>query len=341
MNAWMGGARGLALFLSGFTLLNIAGELRITGFDANLWWIDLRDFFPAPVSSAPLSSGPHWLSCLSLSCVAFVIAAAAIRPQTSLFRARLTQSVLGLLLLATLRNCLSFWQLIQQGEIVTECPFPFSGLVSLMLTALIVSPWFGPRPQFWTRSASALACFTMISCAVLCPVAQMFCFGRTDYRRPADIAVVFGAKVFADGSPSLVLWDRVQTGCELYHQGLVRKLVLSGGPGSGPIDEPDAMARIARESGIPETDLILDRQGLNTQATVEHTVELARHAGWRRILAVSHAYHLPRIKLTFHRAECEVYTVPARESRQLKFIAWYMTREVAALWSYYLQPLRP
>lgn len=341
MTTWTGGARGLALFLSGFTLLNVAGELRVPGFDANMWWIDLRAVFPPAARTPHLQLGPHWPSCIALALAAGVIAAAALRPQTGLFRARLTQLVLGLLLLITTHNCVRFWQLVAGGEIVTDCAFPFSGLVGLMLIALIVTPWFGTHPRLWTRPAIGLAALTVAGCVVLCPVAQMFCFGRTDYRRPADVAVVFGAKVFADGTPSLVLWDRVQTGCELYHQGLVRKLVLSGGPSSGPVDETEAMVRIATESGIPESDLIRDPQGLNTQATVAHTVELARRSGWQRILAVSHAYHLPRIKLTFHRANCEVYTVPARESRQLKFIAWYMTREVAALWAYYLQPLRP
>ncbi|MCX6924395.1 MAG: hypothetical protein NT154_14455, partial [Verrucomicrobia bacterium] len=40
----------LALFLGGFTLLNILGGLRSAHFDANLWWIDLRAFPPALVT---------------------------------------------------------------------------------------------------------------------------------------------------------------------------------------------------------------------------------------------------------------------------------------------------
>lgn len=35
-------SRALALFLGGFSLLNLAGELRFPGFDANHWWIDFR-----------------------------------------------------------------------------------------------------------------------------------------------------------------------------------------------------------------------------------------------------------------------------------------------------------
>lgn len=35
-------ARGLALFLGGFTLLNLLAGLHASHFDGNLWWIDLR-----------------------------------------------------------------------------------------------------------------------------------------------------------------------------------------------------------------------------------------------------------------------------------------------------------
>jgi len=58
-----------------------------------------------------------------------------------------------------------------------------------------------------------------VLCAVIFPVAQMICFGLTDYRRPADAIVVFGAGISPDGTPSLALCDRVRTGCLLYKQG--------------------------------------------------------------------------------------------------------------------------
>jgi hypothetical protein len=44
---WNALPRGLALFVGGFALLNLLGGLRRAGFDANLWWIDLRFVPPA------------------------------------------------------------------------------------------------------------------------------------------------------------------------------------------------------------------------------------------------------------------------------------------------------
>jgi uncharacterized SAM-binding protein YcdF (DUF218 family) len=58
-----------------------------------------------------------------------------------------------------------------------------------------------------------------------------------------------------------------------------------------------------------------------------------------RVLAVSHFYHLPRVKLSYQRAGREVYTVPAKETYLLRQMPYNMAREVAALWVYYLQPL--
>ena len=57
------------------------------------------------------------------------------------------------------------------------------------------------------------------------------------------------------------------------------------------------------------------------------------------MLAVSHFYHLPRIKLTYQREGIDVYTVPAKETYMLRQTPYSVAREVLALWVYYLRPL--
>lgn len=75
----------------------------------------------------------------------------------------------------------------------------------------------------------------IVAASVLFPLAQMYCLGRTDYRRPADVIVVFGCLVRADGTPLMPLADRVRTGVELYQAGLANRLIFSGGPGEGQL----------------------------------------------------------------------------------------------------------
>ncbi|HWW02814.1 MAG TPA: YdcF family protein [Candidatus Acidoferrum sp.] len=154
---------------------------------------------------------------------------------------------------------------------------------------------------------------------------------------PSPREIVFGARVYADGHPSVALADRVRTACELYRQGLTRKLIFSGGPGDGAIHETESMRRMAIGLGVRPEDILTDREGLSTQATVRNTKRLLRETGSSRVLVVSHFFHLPRIKLAFQRAGIEVYTVPARESYVLRQLPFNMAREVAALWVYYVK----
>ncbi len=316
-------ARGLALFLGAFSLLNLVGEIRWRGFDASLWWIDLR---PLPVELARFLLGGG----------ALILLAFALRPNAGRMRRLATAGLAGIFGVVCILDAARFWMLLGRGEIKSSFAVPVSLVMAAALGVVALSPLrcAGPRPA--RRSWIGVA-LVAIGAAVGFPLAQMACFGHTDYRRPADVAVVFGARVYADGRPSSALADRVSMGVELYRAGLVRTLIFSGGPGEGAIDETQAMRIQALAMGVAEGDILLDPQGVNTAATVRNTCEILRERGWRRVMAVSHAYHLPRVKMTYARAGVEVFTVPVKEP--LRGTPRFAAREVLALWAYYLAPL--
>ncbi|MBI5761770.1 MAG: YdcF family protein [Planctomycetales bacterium] len=334
MSRWLPTARALAIFLGGFSLLNLVGELRATGFDANLWWIDFR----------PL---PAWLSRLALGVSGFTLLAFAVRPEMVRWRRAITLGVIAALLAVTLGNAGRFWWLLARGEVTTACPVPFSLLVSAALGIVLYVGWsLLPVRRLKSDGRARVTILrwfvffaTLGACLVGFPVAQMFCFGLTDYRRPADAIVVLGAKAYADGTPSQALADRVRTGCQLYHAGLAPRIVFSGGPGDGDVHETESMRRFARSLGVPDDAILLDPRGWNTRLTAEHSSKLLDEHGARRVLVVSHFYHLPRIKLAFQREGRDVFTVPAEQTEPLVGLPRYMLREVAALWVYYLAPL--
>ncbi len=314
--------RGMALFLGAFALMNVLGELCRSGFDANIWWVDLR----------PL---PGWTSRVVLGVAGAVLVGYAVRAKMGRWRQRLSLGAVVMVLGVTLWNAGTFYVLMWQGSLRTGFPIAFS---ILMCVAAALVLWGMVRNEGGRLGMRGWAVVLTAAgvCAVGFPLGQMMCFGMTDYARPADAAVVFGAQVKEDGSLSEALEDRVRTACELYEDGVVRTVILSGGPGQGAIHETEGMRRYALAHGVPEEAIVCDRGGLNTQATVVNTTELLKTMGCRRVLAVSHFYHLPRIKMTYARAGLEVYTVPARERRRLRHLGAYMVREVAALWVYYL-----
>jgi vancomycin permeability regulator SanA len=321
--------RSLALFVGLFSLLNLAGDLAKPGFDANVWWIDLR----------PLSAGAGRIV-LAMSGVLLTVFGIRRNPgrifrTTALF-------VTGGLSIAAIWNVAHFYLLMARGAVHRGFPLPFSFFVCLALA------WIMAALVATSRSTSAItSCkwrgaamvVTWLVCLVGMPLAQMVCFGRTDYRRPADAVVVFGAKAFASGNPSPPLEERVRTACDLYHAGLAPLVIFSGGPGAGEVHETEAMRRLALQLGVPGEAMILDRHGVNTQATVANTVQICERLQFRKVLAVSHFYHLPRVKLAYRRAGREVFTVPAQSRYWLRGLPQYLLREVAAQWAYYVQPL--
>lgn len=320
-------ARGLTLFIGGFSLLNVFGELRYSGFDANLWWIDLR----------PLDKG---LSAGFLAVASLLLIAYGIRPPRGPIRRAVTGAAVAILLAVAAMNTLVFHLLASKGAIGAGCPVAFSLFVAAGLMIVLAGTWTDPLPTATRRCTEGLVVgLVLATCTVAFPLGQMFCFGMTDYRRPADVVVVFGARVYADGSLSQALGDRVRTACTLYRNGLVRRVVVSGGPGDGEVHETEAMRRMALHLGVPDADILVDDRGLSTQATVRNTCGIFTAQGLTRVLVVSHFYHLPRIKLAYQRQGREVYTVPARRTRPLTALPLYMAREVAALGLYYLRPL--
>jgi uncharacterized SAM-binding protein YcdF (DUF218 family) len=309
-------ARGLAGFLGMFTLVGLVGRLGRPGFDANLWWLDLRAL-PEPLALV----GQFVLGALLL--------AWAVSPSTGTGRHLLTQGAIAGALPVLALNALTVAGLFLVGSVSAGFPLPASVLFGAGLFFILrqVGPATVVRPD---RPALAV---TLFGCFCLFPLIQVLCFGRTDYRRPADAAVVLGARVYADGRLSDAVADRVRTAVELYRQGWVRELVMSGGPGDGAIHETAAMRAEAMRGGVPASTIRCDLNGLSTAHTVRNTA--GEFAG-RRLLAVSEYYHLPRIKLAYARAGLDVFTVPAaardwRRTWDLRSVL----REVPAFWLYY------
>lgn len=317
------GLRALALFLGGFTSLSLLAQQRCASLQPNLWWIDLRGL-------------PDWLAALLLSLAAVLFLALGLMTDYGPKQRWLTAGVCLSLLLMAVANVFQFFAIAMSNAITVGMPVPFSLLVVAGLSSLLWLLFAKPQPSSkWLRGFSVSV--AIVACGIGFPLAQMLCFGRTDYRRPADAIVVFGCRVYSDGQPSLALADRVRTGCELFREGLAPQIVFSGGPGDGDIHETAAMRLMALELGVPDAAIVLDPQGLSTWATVQNTSPMFAASSARRVLAVSHFYHLPRVKLTYQSRGWDVFTVPARETRSIHQLPFNMAREVLAFWAYFLR----
>lgn len=125
--------------------------------------------------------------------------------------------------------------------------------------------------------------------------------GLTDSGKTADVAVILGNKINEDGTLSERLESRLQCGLALYRHGRVRRLLVSGGLGQEGFLEGEKMKAYLLAHAVPDSLIIVDNYGNNTQATVINTLRLRDSLHYQSLLLVSQYYHLTRTKMLFRK----------------------------------------
>ena len=133
---------------------------------------------------------------------------------------------------------------------------------------------------------------------VVLHVVYMTVDGLSGYTGSADMAVVLGNRVDADGSLSPVLKGRVDRALALYQQGRVARIMVSGGLGlqAGHYPEGKAMKQYLVARGVPADRIIEDNHGENTYLTAKDFLPVADSLHVHSIIAVSSFYHITRTK---------------------------------------------
>ena len=149
-----------------------------------------------------------------------------------------------------------------------------------------------------------------------------------------DVAIVFGAGLWRDGSPTPVLQDRIETAATLYDSGKVKKLLMSGDNRVQNYNEPGAMQAYAIELGIPDEDIVLDYAGQRTYDTCYRAREIFQID---EVILVTQSFHLPRAIYTCNSLGIKATGVPAnnRQYRRGSTIFWNLREipaTIVALW---------
>lgn len=123
-----------------------------------------------------------------------------------------------------------------------------------------------------------------------------------------DCILVLGCLVRQDGSPSLMLGDRLETGMELYEKGVAPKLLMSGDHGQKGYNEVGAMKDWAIDRGAESEDVFMDHAGFSTYESMYRAKEIF---GVKKAVIVSQEYHLYRAVYIARALGIEAYGVPA------------------------------
>ncbi len=107
----------------------------------------------------------------------------------------------------------------------------------------------------------------------------------------AQVALVLGAGLNADGRPSGMLEDRLRAAAALYRDGRVDRILASGDHGRPGYDEPDAMRRELVRLGVPDSDVFTDHAGF---ATLDSVVRAKKVFNVSSAIVVTQGFHLSR-----------------------------------------------
>jgi uncharacterized SAM-binding protein YcdF (DUF218 family) len=144
-----------------------------------------------------------------------------------------------------------------------------------------------------------------------------------------DAAIVLGGGIdpaASKGSGETELnaaGDRILAGYALFRAGQVRNLLLSaGGPDASEPVEADWGAATWRRLGVPADRVFLERESRNTRENAERSARIVKERGWRSLLLVTSAMHMPRAEATFRKAGLEVDVLPVDRRHGPKDASW-------------------
>lgn len=144
--------------------------------------------------------------------------------------------------------------------------------------------------------------------------------------KDVDCILVLGAGVREDGTPSLMLNDRLELGIALYQSGASQKLLMSGDHGRKDYDEVNTMKSYALKQGITSEDVFMDHAGFSTYESIYRAKEIFQA---KKIIIVSQEYHLYRALYIADKFGIEAYGVAA-EGEEYRGQAYREFREVLA-----------
>ena len=143
---------------------------------------------------------------------------------------------------------------------------------------------------------------------------------------PVDCALVLGAGLREDGTPSDVLRDRLDEALLLYRMGRVPRILVSGDHRTSAYDEPNAMRVYLEANGVPAEAVFMDHAGLDTYSSMWR----ARHVfGAQRIVVVTQRFHLARAVWCARALGMEAEG-SAADRHLYRGIAWLQVREVVS-----------
>lgn len=142
----------------------------------------------------------------------------------------------------------------------------------------------------------------------------------------ADCILVLGAGVKPDGTPSLMLTDRLNRALELYEAGVADRFLMTGDHGRENYNEVQAMKDYVMAAGVPEDKIFMDHAGFSTYESMYRARDVfdVEHP-----VIVTQPYHSYRAVYAARKLGLDACAAPNKRDKYTK--SWiFGLREIAA-----------
>lgn len=156
----------------------------------------------------------------------------------------------------------------------------------------------------------------LIAVAVLWTTALLavLAAGAWPQLRRADAILVLGAAQY-NGRPSPVLKARLDHALDLYQRGYAERLIFTGGVGQGDtLSEGEVSRRYAVDAGVPDSVILVERQGATSAESMGYAAALMRANDLRSALVVSDSYHMMRLDVLARRSGIRPWRAPTPDA---------------------------
>lgn len=171
------------------------------------------------------------------------------------------------------------------------------------------------RNRSWSyRKKLSLILLLAILTYIAITTISIVSYSEKDETREADTAIVLGASVY-NNDPSPVFCERINHAIDLYNEGYVKAIIMTGGTGEGNIrSESDIAREYAEKQGIPSESIFREEESTITAENIENAKQLMEQHDMRTALIVSDPLHMKRAMLYVHDLDMDAYSSPTPTS---------------------------
>ncbi len=179
------------------------------------------------------------------------------------------------------------------------------------------------KTLFWLGAAGVLA-VALVNLAVIW--SSRGAVVALEDVEPAQVALVLGAYVYPNGTPSAVVQDRLDTALALYRSGRVSRILVSGDHGERSYDEVNGMRRYLENHEVPTERIFMDHAGFDTYDSMYRARDVF---AVRSAVVVTQGFHLNRALYIARSLGLEVQGLAA-DRRDYTDASYYDLREILA-----------